>query len=86
MEHQPRIGTMTKDEGDAPPIIHARFAIDGDMLNVPQGDTALAQTIVDRLRGQTGPMFDSAKPFFLGRRDQLPVPDKAGSGVAVISV
>ena len=77
---------MPQNKGESAQIVHARFPIDRDMVDVPKRDSAFAQTVIDRVRRQAGPMLDPAKTFLLGGSDQLAVLDQTRRGIAVIRV
>ena len=86
LHDQSRIGSMPQNKGEPAPVVHARVAIDRDVIDVLERDAAFAQTVIDRLSGQARPMFDPAKTLFLGRGDELAVLDQTRRGIAVVSV
>ena len=63
---------MAENENQPAPVIYARFAIDGDVIDVAEATSAFAQAVIDRLGRQSRPMLDPPEAFLLGRGDELP--------------
>src|SRR5207249_11040745 len=66
--------------------MHARLAIDRDVIDVAEVDPGFVEAVADRLGGQAGPMFDATKPLFLGGGNEFAIAHEAGGRVAVIGV
>src|SRR5205085_9389434 len=86
LHHQAQVRPMAQDKGEPAPIIYARLSIDRDVIDILERDAFLAQAIVDRVRRQTCPMFDAAKTFLFGGRDEPAVLNQAGGGITVIRI
>src|SRR2546430_13887746 len=69
LPHQFRMRPMSKNKPELAPLVQARVAIDRNMNNISQLELAFAQTIIDRVSRQPGPMPDAPKPFFFRCRD-----------------
>jgi hypothetical protein len=77
---------MPKNEQQPPPVIHARLAIDGNVLKVAESQSAFGKAVSDGLSGQPCPMLHTPKAFLFGGSDKLPVADQTRRRVAVIGV
>ena len=77
---------MAKNVKKPPPIIHARLAIDRDVLDVAEAHACFTQTELDRFGRQTGPMFDAPEPFLLRCRHQRTIAHQASRRIPVICV
>ena len=86
LQHEPRVRSMPENEGEPAPIIHARFPIHGDMVNLIERDAPGPQAVIARLRGQPRPVRDPAEALLLRSRDEHAISEKAGRGIGMISV
>ena len=86
LQHQVRIGPVAQNERKPAPVVRARLSIDRDVIDVLERDASFAQAIVDRVRRQTCPVFDAAKTFLFGGRDEPAVLNQAGGGITVIRI
>jgi hypothetical protein len=77
---------MGQNEAKPSPIVYSRFPIDRDMVDIGDLEPGFPQTIIDRLRRQTGPMFDPAKPLLFRGSNDLAIDDQTSRGISVISV
>ena len=77
---------MGRYKREPPPVVHARFTIDRDVIDVAKRKFALLQNVIDRARRQPGPMFDPPKTFLLRRGDEFAINEQTGGGIAVICV
>ena len=81
-----RMRSMRQNEMQAPPIVHARLAVDRDMIDIAPAQPAFMQTVIERVGRQPGPMLDPAKTFFLRRGDNFSIDNQTRGGIGVISV
>ncbi len=86
LEDKTRVGSVPKDEGEPAPVVDAGLSVHGDVIDLVEGGAAGLQTVIDRLRGQPGPVFDPAEALLFGRGDEFAIAEKARRGVSVISV
>jgi len=56
---------MHKHKAEPAPVVHARSPVDRDTIDVAQPQP-FAQTLVDRVCRQSGPMFDPPKTLLFG--------------------
>jgi hypothetical protein len=77
---------MPKHDTQTPPVVGARFAVHGNVVNVTQAHAAFPQTIFNGFGRQSGPVFDPAEPLFLGCGNEAAVAQQAGRRITVISV
>src|SRR5205807_6884770 len=77
---------MGEDESEPAQIVHARFSIDRDVLDLAQRNFSLLQNVIDRVGRQTGPMFDPAKTLLFSRGNQFAIKKQARRRIAVVSV
>ena len=63
-----------------------RIAGDGDGVNVARGNTGNFQAGTDRQRREAGHMLDAGKTLFLGRGEELSIPEERGGGFRVVGV
>ena len=83
IEDEPRAGQPAQRVGHAPKVVHARIAVQGDVLHISQLQPAFTQNIADGLRGHAGPVFNAAKALFLRAGDQPTIAHEARGRVAV---
>ena len=86
LSDQLRMRKMGRYKREPPPVVHARFTIDRDVVDVAQRKFALLQNVIDRARWQTGPMFNPSKTFLLRRGNQFAVDKQTRGGIAVICI
>src|SRR5205823_70559 len=86
LPHQFRMWPVGEHESEPPPVMHTGLAIDRDMIDIAQLDPPCAQTIINRVRRQPGPVLDPAKPFFLGGSDYFSIDNQTRGRVAVVSI
>ena len=86
LPHQFGMHPVGEHKSEPTPVVHTRFAVDCNMIDIARGQPTFAQTVIDRLRRQTSPVFDPAEPFFFGRGNQFSIDKQTGRGIAVISV
>ena len=61
-------------------------SVDRNVVDVGQRAAGRFQAKADSLRGEAGPMLDTAEPFFLDRGDQPSVDHDGGRRIAVKSI
>ena len=74
---------MSGDERQSAPVIRARFAIDGDVIDFLQAHFSFIETKFDRLGRQPGPVLDPTKTFLFGRGNEFAIDKQACRRVAV---
>ena len=67
-------------------IVHARLAIDRDVIDIAKFSRAFAQAVIDRLGRQPGPMLDPAKALLLRGGDEFAIDNQARGGIGVVGV
>ena len=86
IEDEAPTGALGEDVGGPAKVVGAGLAIDRDVIDVADAAARFFEAIVHGLGGKAGPMFDSAKAFFLGGSDEFSISQEASGGVAVVSV
>jgi hypothetical protein len=66
--------------------LRARFAVEGDVVDLGEGEAAAGEAPADRLRREPGPMLRAEEPFLLHGADDLAVDDEAGRRIGVVGV
>ncbi len=83
LAHERDAGRRADDVGELAQGVGAVVLVDGDMVDVADGEIRLAQAIGDRLGGKPGPVLDAAEAFLLGGGDERAVANERRRGVAV---
>jgi hypothetical protein len=81
--HQAHMRDRRDEIADLAQAVGATVLIDGDMIDVGEGEPRLAQAIGDGLGGESRPMLDAPEALLFRRRDQCPVAHERRRGISV---
>src|SRR5215467_269154 len=71
-EHEADFGRMKRKICDLAPAVSAAVLVDRDMIHIGQAQPCVLQAIGDRLRGEPGPMLDTANRSSSAAATSLP--------------
>ena len=86
LKEQSGLRSSASKVGDLAPKIGAAVLIKCEMIDISEADAGFAETVCNRKRRETRPMFDPAKALLFHGCDQLAVANDASRAVAVESI